>query len=77
MRTVNMHDAKTNLSRLVEEIENGSESEIAIARNGKVVARLVPVERSPMCSRIGVAKGAFTVPDSIDQLNEQIEELFT
>ena len=77
MRTVNMHEAKTNLSRLVEEIENGSESEIAIARNGKVVARLVPVTRSPVERRIGVARGQFVLPDSIDQLNNEIAELFT
>jgi antitoxin (DNA-binding transcriptional repressor) of toxin-antitoxin stability system len=77
MRTVNMHEAKTNLSRLVEDIENGSESEIAIARNGRVVARLVPVERSPIGNRIGIARGQFVLPESIDALNKEIEESFT
>ena len=43
MRTVNMLDAKTNLSRLVEAVESGDESEILIARNGKPVARLTAV----------------------------------
>jgi antitoxin (DNA-binding transcriptional repressor) of toxin-antitoxin stability system len=39
---VNMHEAKTNLSRLVAAIEAGEADEIEIARAGKTVARLVP-----------------------------------
>ncbi len=77
MRTVNMHEAKTNLSRLVEEIENGTSSEIAIARNGKVVARLVPVAQQPVEHRLGIAKGRFSLPESIDVVNQEIEELFS
>ena len=46
MRTVNVYDAKTQLSRLLESVENGEE--IVIARAGRPVARLVPVAaRSP------------------------------
>ena len=41
MHTVNMHEAKTHLSRLVERVEAGEE--IIIARNGSPVAKLVPV----------------------------------
>ncbi|MGE3246706.1 MAG: type II toxin-antitoxin system Phd/YefM family antitoxin [Beijerinckiaceae bacterium] len=44
MSTVNMHEAKTHLSRLVEQIETGAEPEIVIARNGRPVARLVPLK---------------------------------
>ena len=47
MRTVNIFEAKSNLSRLVESIANGSEAEIVIARNGRPVARLVPVATTP------------------------------
>jgi len=39
---VNMHDAKTNLSRLVAAVESGEADEIEIARAGHVVARIVP-----------------------------------
>jgi prevent-host-death family protein len=42
--TVNMLDAKTRLSKLVEAVESGTESEIIIARNGKPAARIVPLE---------------------------------
>ena len=77
MRTVNMHDAKTNLSRLVEDIESGRETEIAIARNGKTVARLIPIERSPIEKRVGIARGRFVLPDRIDALDKEIEDLFS
>ena len=43
MATVNVHEAKTNLSRLLKQVEAGEE--IIIARNGKAVARLVPVRQ--------------------------------
>ncbi len=45
MTTVNMLEAKTHLSRLVEAIESGAETEIIIARNGKAAARLTPLAR--------------------------------
>jgi prevent-host-death family protein len=76
VRTVNMFEAKTNLSRLVEAIATGAEAEIVIARNGRPVARLVPVAVAPADRRLGVARGAFVVPDSIDAANEEIERLF-
>jgi prevent-host-death family protein len=41
MKTVNIHDAKTHLSRLIEDVSAGEE--VIIARNGKPVARLLPV----------------------------------
>ena len=43
MSIVNMLEAKTHLSRLVEEVESGATSEIIIARNGKPAARLVAI----------------------------------
>jgi len=60
MTTVNMLDAKTSLSRLVEAIESGAETEIIIARNGRPAARLVPLASAATGKRIGVAKGKFT-----------------
>jgi prevent-host-death family protein len=44
MPKVNMLEAKTNLSKLVEAVETGKETEIILARNGKPVARIVPIE---------------------------------
>jgi antitoxin (DNA-binding transcriptional repressor) of toxin-antitoxin stability system len=75
--TVNMHEAKSTLSRLVEAIELGSELEIIIARNGRPVARILPIEAARGTQhRIGVAKGLFEIPGSIDQHNEQVAKLF-
>ena len=45
MTTVNMLEAKTSLSKLVEAVESGAESEIIIARNGKPAAKLVSTRR--------------------------------
>jgi prevent-host-death family protein len=73
--TVNMLEAKNNLSKLVEAVETGGEREIIIARNGKPAARIVPIKKKTGV-RIGIAKGLFTAPDNIDRDNEEIEKLF-
>ena len=76
MRAVNMLEAKSSLSRLVEVIELGQEREIVIARNGRPAARLVPIVTSPAEKRLGVAKGVFLVPDDIDAHNDEVAKLF-
>ena len=76
MQTVNMLQAKSSLSRLVEAIEQGQEREIVIARNGRPAAKLVPMDTAPSGKRIGVAKGLFVVPDSIDAHNDEVARLF-
>jgi antitoxin (DNA-binding transcriptional repressor) of toxin-antitoxin stability system len=76
MQMVNMLEAKSSLSRLVEAIEQGNEKEIIIARNGKPAAKLVPIGNLAGGQRIGVAKGKFTIPDDIDADNEKIAQLF-
>ncbi|MGE5154856.1 MAG: type II toxin-antitoxin system Phd/YefM family antitoxin [Bdellovibrio bacteriovorus] len=76
MPTVNILEAKIHLSRLVEQVESGAESEIVIARNGRPVARLVPLEAQPAQRRIGVAKGRFRVAGLIDDSNSEVERLF-
>lgn len=76
MTTVNMLDAKSNLSRLVEALESGAEREIIIARNGKPAARLVPIHASPVGVRIGVAKGKFKTPEPDPDLEAQAAALF-
>ena len=77
MTIVNMLKAKSSLSRLVEAVESGAEREIVIARNGKAAARLVPIAGPAAGRRIGVAKGRFRVPDSIDRPNVKIARLFS
>lgn len=76
MQSVNMLEAKSTLSRLVEAIEQGQEREIVIARNGRPAAKLVPMDLAPAGKRIGVAKGRFEVPDNIDTHNEEVACLF-
>lgn len=77
MPTINMLQAKSSLSKLVESLESGRESEVVIARHGRPVAKLIPLTKTPPPERrIGVAKGAFSVPDDIDADNLTIARLF-
>lgn len=76
MPTVNIHEAKTHLSRLVAAIKSGNEAEVIIAHNGVPAARLVPITKKPV-AKWGLAKGKFTVPETIDALNPEIETLFS
>jgi prevent-host-death family protein len=76
MTTVNMLEAKTQLSRLVEAVETGAEAEIIIARNGRPVARLVPIAAAAAGPRIGIAKGQFAMPEDIDGDNDVIADIF-
>ena len=57
---VNVHEAKTHLSRILEEVEAGTE--VVIARAGKPVARLVPFEPVPRRKRLGLLRGRIRVP---------------
>ena len=61
MITVNVGEARTNLSRLLKQVESGEE--IIIARNGKPVARLVPVHKQAK-RQPDDFKGKFALPDS-------------
>ena len=76
MTTVNMLEAKTHLSKLVDSLESGQETEIIIARNGRPAARLVPLKPAVSGRRIGIAKGKYVIPADIDEDNELIAELF-
>lgn len=63
MEQVNVHEAKTTLSRLLERVEQGEE--IIISRSNVPVARLVSAK--PVMKRtLGWAKGEFTVPDDFN-----------
>jgi antitoxin (DNA-binding transcriptional repressor) of toxin-antitoxin stability system len=76
MLSVNMFEAKSQLSKLVEAIELKYEQEIIIARHGRPVAKLVALDTPSSMKRIGIAKGVFNVPDDIDQHNQEVAALF-
>lgn len=63
MDTVNIHEAKTHLSRLVEEAAEGTE--IVIAKNGVPRAKLVPLT-APRPLKFGVLKGKIRYPDDFN-----------
>ena len=69
MPVVNVHEAKTHLSRLLVQAENGEE--VVIARNGKPVARLSPVRKRGK-RQPDVFKGKIVIPESFfDPLPEE------
>ena len=63
-RQVNIHEAKTRLSQLLAQLDDGEE--IVIARAGKPVARLVPVVQQPARRHPGSAKGKVTIAPDFD-----------
>ncbi|MEK6633787.1 MAG: type II toxin-antitoxin system Phd/YefM family antitoxin [Nitrospirota bacterium] len=65
MQTVNIHEAKTHLSRLLESVAAGQE--IIVAKAGKPMARLSPIGKHPVASlRLGVLKGKVTMAEDFD-----------
>ncbi len=77
MRTVNIHEAKTHLSRLVEQAADGEG--FIIAKAGKPMVKVVPLETAehPASRRIGFLDGAFTVPDDFDTMfADEIQAMF-
>ena len=76
-KLVNMLDAKSSLSELARQVEQGRIDEVIIARNGKPAARLVPVATAPAAreKRIGVAKGRFVAPADLDERSDEVRSL--
>ncbi len=73
---VNILEAKTNLSNLIRLVETGKEANIVIARYGKPVAKIVPLDAERDVQRIGVAKGKLKSPVDLDEHNDEIASLF-
>ena len=71
---VNVHEAKTHFSRLLERVALGEE--VIIAKAGTPVAKLVPLKKTPEKRVFGSAKGDFTVPDNFNDPDPEIEDLF-
>ena len=77
MRTINIHQAKTQLSRLVEEAAKGES--FIIAKAGKPMVKVVAVDASVTSEqrRLGFMAGQFNVPEDFDRMMEdEIVEMF-
>lgn len=75
MRVVNMHEAKTQLSKLVRDAENGQP--FVIARNGKPLVKVVALESSDSPPRRTGFLPGIAVPDDFDRMgSDEIEAMF-
>ena len=63
MTTLNIHAAKTHFSRLIDDVVEGGE--VVIAKAGKPVDRLVPIEKHAK-RKVGLIKGGLTIPEDFD-----------
>jgi prevent-host-death family protein len=75
MRTVNIHEAKTQLSKLIDAAAKGEP--FIIAKAGKPLVKVVPIDAPAEKRRLGFMKGQFTVPDDFDTMfQEEIIKMF-
>ena len=77
MKTVNIHEAKTQLSKLVDDASKGEP--FIIAKAGKPVVKVTALTApiGAQVRRLGFMAGQFTVPDDFDQMgSEEIEKIF-
>jgi prevent-host-death family protein len=75
MVTINIHEAKTHLSRLVDEVAAGAE--VIIAKAGKPMARLSPLSAPIRKKQLGLLKGKIKVPDDFNSpLDEETLSTF-
>ena len=80
MRTINIHQAKTHLSRLVDEAEQGDS--FIIAKAGKPKVQVIRIDANPAQPKrlLGAMKGLYTLPDNYEEidreLDKEVERLF-
>lgn len=77
MKTVNIHEAKTHLSRLIDEASKGKP--FIIAKAGKPIVKVVAIDAptARQVRRLGFLKGQFLIPDDFDTMGRRrIEQLF-
>lgn len=70
---INIHEAKTHLSRLVEDVANGNE--VLIAKGGRAMARLVPLGRDDSPRKVGLLKGRLRIAEDFDRSLEGLTAL--
>lgn len=64
MDTIHIHEAKTHLSRIVEDVAAGAE--VVIAKAGKPMVKIVSLDAGKAAIRFGLLKGKIRVPDDFD-----------
>ncbi len=64
MKTINIHETKTHLSRLAEEVAGGEE--IIVAKTGRPMMKLVPIAKSPKRRKLGMLKGKMRIAKDFD-----------
>lgn len=75
MQIINIHEAKTHLSRLVEQAAHGES--FVIAKAGRPLVKVIPLESPSKIKRVGFMAGQFNIPNDFDRLGkEEIEQLF-
>lgn len=74
MQIFNIHEAKTNLSKLIEKTSKGEE--VVIAKAGEPVAQLVVYKKKLKPRKLGLLKGKIWVADDFDEEDEEINKLF-
>lgn len=74
MIIINIHQAKTQLSKLLEDVSSGKE--VIIAKAGKPVAKLSPYKEDKKSRKPGLWKGKIWVSDDFDEEDEEINKLF-
>jgi prevent-host-death family protein len=74
MRTINIHEAKTHLSRLVDEAVEGDSFVIAKAGKPKVLVTRVDVPPTLSKRRLGFLEGMYTLPDNFDEIDKELDK---
>ena len=74
MKITNIQEAKTHLSRLLEEVQSGKE--IVISKAGKPIAKLVPIERDTSARTLGGWEGKVWIADDFDELPAELLAAF-
>lgn len=74
MHVVNIHAAKTNLSRLIAAVISGDE--VIIGKAGKPVAKLVAYKKTANPRKPGLLKGKISIPDDFNEESDEINEMF-
>jgi prevent-host-death family protein len=74
MRTINIHQAKTHLSRLVDEAVDGDS--FVIAKRGKGLVKVIRLDEpeAPVKRRLGFMKGMYTLPDNFEEIDRELDK---
>jgi prevent-host-death family protein len=74
MRTINIHEAKTHLSRLVDEAVQGDS--FVIAKRGKGLVQVIRLgaPEAPAKRRLGFMKGMYTIPDNFEEIDRELDK---